>query len=641
MKPAIHLNTHTPFRRASSMLGLAGTLACLLAGPASALGAPKAASAAKAGTNPNATASTASSAATAASSTTPASGPSSTQGNLSSHEYNGAISQTPSIENTYLIYSTNAPLALTINNGLKGLSEEVIPALADPDYRYFGNRYFWDDFAIECLRVDAGIKNSELDAPVTKSTINGSFGNNGKVLVDVDLDAEASTTFFVDVEKAPGFNSCSLLAAVDNVADWFVGLFGGQSTGSQTADDIAFEQLTLSASGLTGEVNVTLGLVGEAVQVTSVDKLTAELGAVNYSGTALAEFLARLADAGINLFYDDIEDFVNTELNDNFIPDQQDRWQTMVNDALLQNLSVDKQIPLGSYNAKVKLKPAALLTSKTDNTLTLDFNFDVTSSAPTASCASNVSFRGSLGGSALRSSADFDLQIPHWTLAKSIYEAARQGLFCTNTVTALSSQPWTVAPNGAITVDNGRSTITTTNASGFPMSQEFHHNELLVTVPLAFAGKVGGYQGSATADLQIYAALRIPAGDRSVYLDITEMEAVNVTGSMRTASGFTVDLSTILDAYLNQAADKLEEEIEKIPLVPKTTTFAEDLGLEISQILINDSHTTVGINIVPLESTEHSGWSMEPFINLNDDPHLDTDDLPPLNDGGIIDRINP
>lgn len=644
MKPAktILTTSHVlrvprPPRRLGALAGLGLLLPIAFTAPA----ATRTTSAA------TATRTSAATATSSASTTTTAAAASS--GGTSSMPNLGSTSSTPNAgglinagAGTYQVYTTNQPVSLTINNGLKGLSEEVIPDLADPDHRYFGLQLFWDQYAIECLRIDAGMKNTNLDAPITASMINGTFGNNGKVLVDFDLNADLTTTFFVDVDTAPGFTACSLLAALDSVADWFVMTFGGEVNDVTNSRDIAFEQLTLSASGLTGEVNVTLGLVDDAVQVTSVDKLTAVIGDMDYSGTALVEFLTRLAEAGINLVYDDIEDFVNTELNDTVIPDQEERLQNIVNDALDQNLSVDSTIPLGGFNAQVKLDPAQLRTSKDANTLTLDFNYDITSSAPNAPGVTNVTFRGSLSGTAEKTSSDFDLQIPHWTIAKSISEAARLGLFSTTTLTPLSTQPWTVGPSGSISVVNGRSTITTNSPSGFPMSMELHRGELLITVPMLFGGKVGGYTGSASADLQIYVEPVIPETNRTVYLAVTELEAVNVTGSLTTAGGVTVNLDSVMNTFLNNAAEKLEDEIGKIPLLPKTTKFAPHLGLELGVVLINDSHTTVGVNIVRLPGNSDDGLNFEPVENFGaGDPHLDEDDLPPLNDGGPIDRIYP
>ncbi|MFO1500436.1 MAG: hypothetical protein U1G07_18985 [Verrucomicrobiota bacterium] len=532
------------------------------------------------------------------------------------------------------------PLALTINRGLAGLSEEVIPGLAEPDYFSFPNALFWDEEPVSCLRIDAGIKNSSLSAPVTPQSVTGYFGNNGKVFANVDLDSLIRTTFFWDVEVAPGFSACDLLGALDNVADWFVNLFGGTSGGSQTADDISFEQLTLSAEGLTADVDITLGLSGNSLRVTSVDQLNVEFGAINFSGTPLLQLLTELAATGVSLLYGDVTDFINDEINTNLIPEQESRLQDIVNVALEQNLAVDQTIALGTYNASVEVAPSALKSSRADNTLTMEFNFAIDSAAPTAGCAGALGFVSSPRGAAERSQADFDLQIPHWILAKVIYEAGRQGLFCQSTLMPGSSEPWTIKPNGSLRVENGRYTVTETSPSGFPMSMEYHRGDLLLTVPMLFTGDGAGYFGTATADLQVYFTLDIPEGDRSVYLVVSEINMGNVAGAMTFSKGRVVDMSSVLDTFLNAAADRLTDSLGAIPILPQVTAFADDLGLEIHQILINDSHTTVGVNIVPVITHTLEGTAIDPATNQGHIRFPDEDDLPEF-DTGPIDRLDP
>ncbi len=532
----------------------------------------------------------------------------------------------------FLTYPDAAPLEITIN-GIAGLAQEVIPSLAEPSLVFYPDAYFWNDHAVSCLRIDVGAKDTYINAPVHPDTVTGYFGNNGKVFVDVDLNASMSTTFFWDVETAPGFTFCDLIGAMDNVADWLVGIIGGHGGGSQTPDDISYEELTVSASGLVADVDLTLGLVGDTVKVTDIDQLNVAIGEIDYNGTALVELITRLADAGVSLVYDDITDFLNEQLNENVIPDQEPRLKHMINTAIQQNLTVDQAIDLGPYAASIHVEPTQLLSSRSANTMTLGLGFDITSSAPTAPGAENLGFYTSPNGAPPSTSADFDLQIPHWVLAKAIYEAGRQGLFCQSALMPLSSTPWIVQPNGSLSVKNGFYYTTETTESGFPVGVGHHAGELVLTVPLEFSGKVGGYDGSATGDLKVYFKLAIPEGDRSVYIAATEVAVENVVGTLTTEAGVPVDMSQVLDTFLNAAADNLANSLAAIPILPRVTAFSDDLGLEIAQVSINDAYTTLGIDIVKLPDPEDDSGGFDlPQAHINDGPHLDEDDLPEITD---------
>lgn len=392
------------------------------------------------------------------------------------------------------------PLAITINHGLRGLAEEVIPQLARdlvpevipdlaeqwgeefvPTVVGFSSYYFPDitfvNESIACLQIDVGMKNTQLHVPVSAESISGFFGNNGKVFVDIDIDTAFETTLFSDIEEGPGFNACDVLGAVDNFFDGIVRLFGGNTSGSQTPDDISYEELTATAEGLEGNVDFTLELAADHLAVASVDTLDAEPGALNISGTSLATWLAAqtLSLFGTSLSASDLTDFANDAIDEvlGFTTDYVNRvqlpaLQEVVDDALQQNLAIEEAVAFDEYQATIEVSPANLTSSRSENTMTMEFGFTITSDVTTHACASNLS-RGTSHTiqEALTTSSDFDLKIPHWILAHVLYEVGRQGLFCQETLMTAASEPWTVRPNGALTVANAYYTTEGTLPSGF------------------------------------------------------------------------------------------------------------------------------------------------------------------------------
>jgi hypothetical protein len=554
------------------------------------------------------------------------------------------VSQEVASAGTFDQLWSTSPLAITINRGLAGLAEEVIPSLADPDEFDFADVYFLKNAALSCFVADVGVKDMHLSAPVNSQTVSGYFGNEGKVFSTVDLDASFDATFFWDLEAGDGV-LCDIVSAIDNAADFVVGLFGGDSSGSQTANDISYEELTLTAAGLEAEFDFTLALSGSRLSIADISKLTAEIGSLQYDGTALVEGLAILAEDVINLVAGDVTDVVNTVVNEELLPEQESRVQSLVNDALEQNLFMQNSVQLGEFDATIGVEASVLKSSRSANTMTMEFAVELTSDVATASCAEDLSFSSLSVGSAPSTTADFDIQIPHWLVAKIIHEAGRQGLFCHNTLLPFSTDPWTMRPQGALTVANARFTEVITSSQGYSMSVVHHPGELVVTVPVVFTGDGLTYFGSASADLQVYFKPVIPAGNRKVYMSVTEIDLVNVVAGLTLSSGAVVDMSGIVDDVLNTSADILQEKLGNIPLVPKTTSFTEDLAIELKLVSINDAYTTVGVNIVdaPVTNTNSGGSS-----SGSDWTPGGTNEFRPLNEDEIpvievqtLDRLEP
>ena len=523
------------------------------------------------------------------------------------------------------------PLAITINNGLSGLMEEAIPELASPDDYYFDSVMFLDDEKSGCFVATVGISPIHLYAPVTSGSISGFFGNNGKVFTDIDLDVSFDARFFWNIEVADGFNICDVVGFIDNAADFLVQFFSGNSNG-QNGDDISFEELTLTASGLEAETDFTLGLVGDTLQIQSIEKLTAEIGHLSYDGTALATYLAVLAEGVINLEVGDLTDTVNLVINELLLPSQEDRLVDFVNTAIAQNLTVEESVALGDFSATIEVTPSALKSSRSENNMTLEFAFDIASDKATDPCAEGLSFIGDRFGTALSTSSDFDIKLPHSALAKIFYEAGRQGLFCQSTLMPFSIVPWTVRPEGALSVENARWTETVTGSNGFQFSVVHHGGELVLTVPMVFEGDAFIYSGLATGDLKVYFKPIIK--QRLVYVSVTEIDIENVSGTLTLPGGGTVNMTAIVDTVLSSAANILAARLGAIPLIPKTTAFDDDLGIELNVVSINDAYTTVGANIVELPEKQVATQSNGPLR------YPDENDLPDLNND-IRDRLNP
>ncbi|MBL9126004.1 MAG: hypothetical protein JNL97_00085 [Verrucomicrobiales bacterium] len=601
-------------------------------------GGVPAASASRAGTSTVAT--LASPSATSSASASNASSSSVSRANGSGTRFQSSTDLANAAASTLLGGHPN--LAITVNRGLEGLSEDVIPALADPDVFGFDDLHFLDDERISCFVASVGVRSMQLEAPVTRRSVVGSFGNDGKVFVDIDLDAVFEGQFYWDIETAEGFNACDIVGAIDNAADFVVGFFGGETPGSRTPEDVSEERLDLTASGLVAEVDLTLKLDDDAVKIKTVDKLTAEIGALSVDGTALVEGLAILAQGVVTLAVGDVTDAVNTVINDFVLPEQQKRLKKLANTALDQNLHIQRSVAAGSFAATIEVDPVALKSSRSANTMTLEYALDVVPLASANPCGASLSFLADMHGVAPQAtSSDFDIHLPLWMLAKIFAEAGHQGLFCQSTLMPFSTQPWTVRPEGALSVENARTTETVVGSSGLPMSVVHHMGEVVLVVPLVFEGDGRTYTGRASGDLKVYLKPVIPPGQRLVHVDVTDIEVADVVGTLSLVRGGTVDLSGVLNTFLNSAADILAANIGNIPLIPKTTAFSEEFGIEIHAVSVNDSYLTVGANIVvlPPVSEDDGGFELVP-VGQGTPRYPDEDEIPGF-DSGIRDRIDP
>ena len=170
------------------------------------------------------------------------------------------------------------PLALTVNDGLRGLEEEVIPSLVEERIQ-FRTLQLLDNFDLECLMADASIHDTVLEAPLAPASLDGEFGNGGRVRTDVDIDASFESTFTFSTWESGGAG-CDVIDVVEDVLDIL-------DLGPAHAEE-PFEELTFSASGFDAEIDLRLALEGDEVRLASIDKLEASIGSVRTSGTETA-----------------------------------------------------------------------------------------------------------------------------------------------------------------------------------------------------------------------------------------------------------------------------------------------------------------------------------------------------------------
>ncbi len=549
-----------------------------------------------------------------------------------------------------------APLSITVNDGLSGLEEEVIPALVGSDRLELDDVMLLDDWVVPpgCATADAYLDEPTLVAPIDASSFDARFGNDGKILTDIDLDASFSTTFIYRASEAGGA-LCDAADAIEDVIDFL--------TPGSEIPETAYQEQHFEADDVTGEIDLTLALDGDELALASVDKLEASIGAIRTYGTDTTNLLAQigmglatatcsLGQALSPLLLDDaiadllglegdtitiggveidltaladadpvydITDCANLVVEAVLIPTESSLIANAIDTALRQNLAFEQSLGAG-LDVTASVQPAALHSSRADDTMTVEFDFAAEGNGPEDPCAANLRWSAGLAASDPPStSRDFDLEVPHRVLAETLYEVGRQGLFCSG---ATPAQPWIVEPNGTLTVESGEVRV-----CGERTCWIEHWGELLVSLPLSFQGDGVGASGDATGTLLVYLELFLE--DRVLKADVTEVDVVDVVGTLTLPSGFPLDVSALVSTSLNTLADTIQRRLPVQPLLPAVTQLSDEFALELATIAMNDTYTSLGIDIIEApEVLEAPQWEMEvldrgptePDRPLPDDP---------------------
>ena len=535
------------------------------------------------------------------------------------------------------------PLALTVNDGLRGLEEEVIPSLVEERIE-FTTLTLLDNYDLECLMADASIHDTVLEAPLEPAALDGEFGNGGRVRTDVDIDASFDSTFTFRTWESGGVG-CDAIDVVEDVIDIL-------DLGPAHAEE-PFEELTFSASGFDAEIDLRLALEGDEVRLASIDKLEASIGSVSTSGTESASLIAdiakgvatgicavsqQLADVLVRdeiadlLGFDgefaiggieidvaalaasdpvrDITDCANLVLDTVVLPSQTAMIGNAIDDALRQSLAFEEAVPAPGAEVEIALAPLALTSSQGDDTMTLDFEVDVTSAASTDPCAADLSWSAGIPtGEAPYTASDLDLKVPHWVVAKTMYELGRGGLFCFSEPTSSLA----FEPDGALRVESGEEVVCDDDPARCWVE---HWNELRVTVPGRLTGGTAGSSGNASGNLVVYAKLGLTG--RSVDLDVSNVDVTDVSAVVTSPYGGSFDVSTVVSNEANDAADDAFPLAIPLPL-PRVTNLTDDFALEVGRQAVNDHFYTLGIDIVPART-----WT-KGMIDVGADPRVPTD----------------
>jgi hypothetical protein len=541
------------------------------------------------------------------------------------------------------------PLALTVNDGLRGLEEEVIPSLVEERIE-FARLTLLDNFDLECLMADASIHDTVVEAPLEPAALDGEFGNGGRVRTDVDIDASFESTFTFRTWESGGAG-CDV---VDVVEDFFDILDLGPAHAEEP-----FEELTFSASGFDAEIDLRLALEGDEVRLASIDKLEASIGSVNTSGTESASLIAdfakgvatgicavsqQLADVLVQdeiadlLGFDgefaiggiaidvaalaasdpvhDITDCANLVLDTVVLPSQTAMIGNAIDSALRQSLAFEEAVPAPGAEVELALAPIALTSSQADDTMTLEFEVDV-SAATTDPCAADLSWSAGIPtGEAQSTPSDLDLEVPHWVVGKTLYELGRGGLFCiTDPATSFAFEP-----SGALRVESGEERVCDATTCWVE-----HWNDLRVTVPGRLTGGAVGSSGNASGNLVVYAKLGLSG--RNVDLDVSDVDVTDVSAVVTSPYGGSFDVSTPVSNQANAAADAAFPLAIPLPL-PRVTNLTDDFALEVGRQEVNDHFYTLGIDIVPARTWTKStiDGEIEPRVPAD----LDAEEIEPL-----------
>jgi hypothetical protein len=544
------------------------------------------------------------------------------------------------------------PLALTVNDGLRGLEEEVIPSLVEERIE-FARLTLLDNFDLECLMADASIHDTVVEAPLEPAALDGEFGNGGRVRTDVDIDASFESTFTFRTWESGGAG-CDVVDVVEDVFDIL-------DLGPAHAEE-PFEELTFSARGFDAEIDLRLALEGDEVRLASIDKLEASIGSVSTSGTESASVIAdfakgvatgicavsqQLADVLVQdeiadlLGFDgefaiggieidvaalaasdpvrDITDCANLVLDTVVLPSQTAMIGNAIDSALRQSLAFEEAVPAPGAEVELALAPLALTSSQADDTMTLEFEVDVTSAAATDPCAADLSWSAGIPtGEAPTTAADLDLEVPHWVVAKTLYELGRGGLFCFSD----PATSFVFAPSGVLRVESGEEIVCDDNP---PVCRVEHWNDLRVTVPGRLTGGAVGSSGNGSGNLVVYAKLGL-AG-RNVDLDVSDVDVTDVSAVVNPPYGGSFDVSTIVSNQANAAADAAFPLAIPLPL-PRVTKLTDDFALEVGRQAVNDHFYTLGIDIVPARTWTKS--TMDPEIDPRVPTDLDAEEIEPL-----------
>jgi hypothetical protein len=485
-----------------------------------------------------------------------------------------------------LVSPETTPLVLTLKS-LDAITETILPAIAEEnglDDVELGNVVIFETHIL-CWDWTFGIRNTELSVPIRSDSVDAEIRTGNELHAEIDVDASFEATVYLKRANV----STSIFCLGDSVKE---------------------SAVTVEASGLHAELTAELTTGSSKVLVSSIDDLEAEITSVSFDGDGILDLLAEVAVALYDLFNGDcsnITSCVNDAIDELVLTsdDLSEKLEDTFNDAISTSLSLDSSATLDGASVDFAASLEELETDS-EGTASATFDLDLSSDATASGCADALRWSAPVGGEGGSTSADFDLQIPAWVIAKSLYLAGKQGVFCQTVSLVYSGRAYNarIIPSGTLSVDLSRfslhpvatSPLLPGSTGGTVIATPSSDVDVKLPVTLSLTG--GNVRGTFAATVTARFLLSIDPAN-GLYAEYAGLDLSGLSGELIFAGLYHVDAATYDDEIEDGFEAGVGSSLDRIQLLPKITEIADTgWALEIEDLATTDTHLTVGLSIV-------------------------------------------
>lgn len=525
-------------------------------------------------------------------------------------------------------------------NGLTALTEKILPIAAQEA----GLNDIQQEFAVPTQQLMAlGVVCYELDLnlvfqihlPIESNSVRANFTSGLGLKTNWDLD-DANVELAIHTQLRDMSN---------NVACW----------GWDLASFLATDNNTVGAKGLGGMLNVHLQEEDSRVTLAEIEEFTLAFREITVTSSSFLNWLIDLGMQASEIFdshCDSTEACVNLILNNELKKENtQRRIVKALNRVLGTSLAISGGMSPDGQNIDYAVALKNLATSES-NALRASWDIDLSTLNTSDPCAIALERAEYETSEAAFSNSDINISIPFAQFIDAAYLIGQQGVFCANIAGNISTTqadgevryaggsfhynqniqdhrtPFDVniqyrgalVPNGVLDLrlDEAADTKNTvyilvpfrvdfnaTASIAVNVNSEFSElstienasNDVLETQEIRTSSTLSGV-------LEISTRLDVDCNE-GLYLNVESVKINDISGSLHFGDTF-ISGTELTSSIENAMAEHFNQHLPYLTILPKVTdvTNMGGLGVEINEVVLNETSLGVGINIVTADE-EH------------------------------------